>query len=341
MAKTPLHPDAPSITPDVAISLFDSVSHGYSFEEFLNHDVIIEELADEMRQHRIAFPLKDVLSELSRLRRNKDGLTESTHRVKHDPVPADLREQIEQVTVEFRNVHSQRTVELLLIDPTTRQEFDNRLRGVGVMSDMLPSARRIAQNLTKNKARHNDAVNAVQVATSTAMHTRSPSRTRTPKEDALDTLADKLQAFAKNNPAASDEVRRILRELRARDGQSLFRMDLLTAYDGTCVVSACTVMAALQAAHIEPFNGLSTNHVTNGLLLRADLHALFDADLLGINPTTNEVRLHPEILAEGNYQDLDRSMIRAPVLVHAVPAYDALEKRWELFLARSKNRLKY
>jgi putative restriction endonuclease len=40
----------------------------------------------------------------------------------------------------------------------------------------------------------------------------------------------------------------------------------------------------LDAAHIQPYRGPASNHVQNGLLLRADLHRLYDAGYLTVTP---------------------------------------------------------
>lgn len=71
-------------------------------------------------------------------------------------------------------------------------------------------------------------------------------------------------------------------EVTLRQGQSDFRERLLLAYDGRCAITGCATAEVLQAAHIEPYDGPATNRTTNGLLLRADLHILFDKGLLWI-----------------------------------------------------------
>ena len=48
--------------------------------------------------------------------------------------------------------------------------------------------------------------------------------------------------------------------------------------------TGCPVVDVLEAAHIHPYRGDETNHVANGLLLRADLHTLFDCGMLAIDP---------------------------------------------------------
>lgn len=67
-----------------------------------------------------------------------------------------------------------------------------------------------------------------------------------------------------------------------RQGQRDFRAKLLKAYGGRCAVTGTDVPEVLQAAHIEPYDGMPTNVVSNGLLLRADIHDLFDQGLVWV-----------------------------------------------------------
>ncbi|GAA2341329.1 HNH endonuclease signature motif containing protein [Dactylosporangium salmoneum] len=47
--------------------------------------------------------------------------------------------------------------------------------------------------------------------------------------------------------------------------------------------------AVLEAAHIEPYRGQHSHAITNGLLLRADLHTLFDLHLVAVDHNGNLV----------------------------------------------------
>jgi putative restriction endonuclease len=101
-------------------------------------------------------------------------------------------------------------------------------------------------------------------------------------------VADTSDETGRNgySPTDSDDRERVLREIRARRGQQGFRDALRARYGDQCMVSACKVLHVLEAAHIRPYRGEENNHPENGLLLRADLHTLFDLDLLGIHPST-------------------------------------------------------
>lgn len=100
----------------------------------------------------------------------------------------------------------------------------------------------------------------------------------------FDRLVDALEASRAPEPEALAEGRRRrLAEVTARQGQADFRRRLLEAYGGRCAITGCDTEAALQAAHISPYDGPATNRVTNGLLLRADVHNLFDRGLIWID----------------------------------------------------------
>lgn len=76
-----------------------------------------------------------------------------------------------------------------------------------------------------------------------------------------------------------------------RPRQGNFRSSLLQRYGGACCITGCQVDTLLEAAHIIPYRGDQTDDVSNGLLLRVDLHRLFDAHLVTINPDTFAVEV--------------------------------------------------
>lgn len=63
----------------------------------------------------------------------------------------------------------------------------------------------------------------------------------------------------------------------------MFRQKVLAAYGHRCCVTGESSLEVLDAAHIQPYVNRESNHVQNGLALRADLHKLFDAGLLTID----------------------------------------------------------
>lgn len=78
-----------------------------------------------------------------------------------------------------------------------------------------------------------------------------------------------------------DEVEKVLTQVRRNQGK--FKGFLKTIWGAQCAVSKCTEEAILEAAHIIPYSVGRDYSKSNGLLLRADIHALFDAYLLSID----------------------------------------------------------
>jgi putative restriction endonuclease len=72
--------------------------------------------------------------------------------------------------------------------------------------------------------------------------------------------------------------------VRPRLGQGTFRVAVTGAYGGACAVSQEHSLPVLEAAHIRPYGAEGTHDVVNGLLLRADIHRLFDAGYVTVTP---------------------------------------------------------
>ena len=72
--------------------------------------------------------------------------------------------------------------------------------------------------------------------------------------------------------------------VRPRLGQGTFRLAVTAAYDRACAVTHEHSLPALEAAHIRPFAEEGTHEVSNGLLLRSDIHRLFDKGYVGVTP---------------------------------------------------------
>lgn len=122
----------------------------------------------------------------------------------------------------------------------------------------------------------------------------------------------------------------VMRAIRARRGQSAFRNTLRERYGDQCQISGCPILDVLEAAHIRPYRTEADNAPSNGLLLRADLHTLFDLDLLGIKPQDLTIHLHPRVARAYSF-DQERLGANGHDLDQA-----ALEYRWENFRDRLK-----
>ena len=123
---------------------------------------------------------------------------------------------------------------------------------------------------------------------------------------------------------------RLWQQICLRRGQAKFRDALLQRYGGICVVTGCVLSCVLEAAHIDPYRCEAHNHPENGLLLRADVHTLFDLDMLGVNPATYRIALHPNALSA--YPDLDGAPLRC--VPASRPSRHALERRFASFRER-------
>lgn len=111
----------------------------------------------------------------------------------------------------------------------------------------------------------------------------------------------------------TEDQRKLVEKLvNLREGQQKFRADLIAAY-GCCAVTRTTVPKALEAAHISDYKGKHTQVVANGILLRSDLHRLFDAKLLTVTAENYLVRVSPE-LGGTPYEYFDRQPLHVPAL---------------------------
>lgn len=136
-----------------------------------------------------------------------------------------------------------------------------------------------------------------------------------------------VRDFREFDPKANlDNRRRAIRILVMRQGQPEFRSCLLQAYQNRCAITNCAVISVLEAAHILGYRGIQTNHVQNGLLLRADLHSLFDLGLLHVEPQSYRTQLD-EALRETEYWSLHGERIRLPSEKSQWPSRHALEAR--------------
>ena len=96
-------------------------------------------------------------------------------------------------------------------------------------------------------------------------------------------------SFVKLNSYSSKAIEDLKRHKKyaktlARPEQSAFRNNAISNFRGQCALSGCDSLAALEAAHIVPVSENGNDTDENALLLRADLHRLFDSGFLKINP---------------------------------------------------------
>ncbi|HUW63460.1 MAG TPA: HNH endonuclease [Spirochaetia bacterium] len=71
--------------------------------------------------------------------------------------------------------------------------------------------------------------------------------------------------------------------VRPRLGQGAFRVIVTEAYHRRCAISGERTLPVLEAIHIKPFSREGPHLANNGLLLRKDLHALFDRGYITVS----------------------------------------------------------
>ncbi|ECF1700092.1 HNH endonuclease [Salmonella enterica subsp. enterica] len=133
-------------------------------------------------------------------------------------------------------------------------------------------------------------------------------------------------------PALLDEDQRqvIERQIKKRRGQKTFRDQLLKS-NPVCAVTGCMLVDILEAAHIDAYRNDSHNHISNGLLLRSDIHTLYDLNHLAIDPDKKTLHFSKKALSE-KYSEYEGLKIGVK---HEL-SKSALSKRWAFFIKSSE-----
>ncbi|WP_158642303.1 HNH endonuclease [Actinomadura sp. WAC 06369] len=149
---------------------------------------------------------------------------------------------------------------------------------------------------------------------------------------AQDSTPAELARAVINNPHDAGEVYRKVRDRGI--AQVIFRLALLDAYRQQCAFCGLSLKAALQAAHIIPWNDANAEQrisPVNGLLLCSTHHALFDNGILGISIDRRIVCHHAKVPSQ-RWTDADKRIaadlhgqdVRLPVDVRLWPSDDVL-----------------
>jgi putative restriction endonuclease len=92
-------------------------------------------------------------------------------------------------------------------------------------------------------------------------------------------VADKPLAATPDQPRYGSEY-----ITRGRLGQGAFRVLVTESYQKRCAVTGEKTLPVLEAAHIKPYAEEGPHQVNNGILLRSDLHKLFDLGYVTVTP---------------------------------------------------------
>lgn len=112
----------------------------------------------------------------------------------------------------------------------------------------------------------------------------------------------------------------------ARQGHARFREETLLIWSDCCAVTGVKDRWALEAAHIKPHAEGGEMKPANGIALRADIHRLFDMDLIAINPKTLEVAVNENLTS--SYTNYAGRQITLP---QGGPKSSDFSHRWQEF----------
>ncbi len=121
------------------------------------------------------------------------------------------------------------------------------------------------------------------------------------------------------------ERRRVTRAILERPGQQRFRRQVMAAASTACFLTGTKVVNVLEAAHVRPVAVNGSDDVSNGLCVRSDIHALFDANRIRVRPD-GRMFYTAELRDDPYYGTLARSV--------TIPNYvdrRAIEWRWSFY----------
>ena len=126
--------------------------------------------------------------------------------------------------------------------------------------------------------------------------------------------------FSLVDPAKKEKV---TQSTTKRVGQDQFHADISRVYGYRCCITGETAPELLQAAHIQDYICKESHHIQNGLLLRIDIHKLFDSGLLYIDQHYH-VHISP-LVSTTEYKNLENKPISLPNNPSDYPSLAALQ----------------
>jgi putative restriction endonuclease len=123
--------------------------------------------------------------------------------------------------------------------------------------------------------------------------------------------------------------------VRPRLGQGAFRVIVTEVYDRRCTITGERTLPVLEAAHIKPYGSGGPHQPENGLLLRSDLHTLFDQGYMTVDADQLKVavsgRIREEFENGRDYYQLHGRSIRLPRETSSLPSREYLAFHNSLF----------
>ena len=117
-----------------------------------------------------------------------------------------------------------------------------------------------------------------------------------------------------------------IRKVRVRRGQGQFRNKLREKYGDACAMTGPSPKATLEAAHLYSYAKIGEHHDHGGLLLRRDIHSLFDRGDIAVHPGTGVLSVTEELLVFPTYAALQGQRIQVDL---ASAQRDWLKAHWK------------
>jgi putative restriction endonuclease len=141
--------------------------------------------------------------------------------------------------------------------------------------------------------------------------------------------AGKTKSFGPATVAAQESARYGKPVLIApRLGQGSFRVLVTDAYRYRCAMTSERTLPVLQAAHIRPYAAGGEHALSNGMLLRSDLHILFDLGYVTVDPKDRKIlvshRIREEFENGRDYYELNGRELAQPQNQLAIPSIESL-----------------
>jgi hypothetical protein len=80
---------------------------------------------------------------------------------------------------------------------------------------------------------------------------------------------------------------------------------LIAKFSPVCAFTGINHEAALEAAHLYRYSEHGIHRLSGGLLMRRDIHRLFDAGLIAVNGNSGLIDIHPELARYPEYASLE------------------------------------
>jgi len=153
-------------------------------------------------------------------------------------------------------------------------------------------------------------------------------------------IADSIRVGRSETTSVDETVQEVARLKRlaeqwTRPDQQEFRAKMRMSFQDKCAVTGCATPATLEAAHVSTKNGFDDNSESNGILLRSDIHLLFDRLLITLSEDGTKIEVSPELTDQGY------SFLRGIEVARSVkgsPSRENIREHRNLFFERQKLR---